>query len=382
MKYIFFDVECASCENGRGRLYSLGYMITDENFNIIENEKDILINPSIEKWDWYVVKKMMAYPKKEVQKYPKFDEQYNRIKSLLEDDSLVFGYNVTCDVSYVLDECERYNLEPIKINYFDVQRLEIKASGKRKSLGKAYELWCKNVPTIVHRSDADARLTFELAKEICKSKQKTIQEFMEEDESLFGRTDGFKYGFNDEELRTKAEREASRDEDKLKRYIKKKIKKGFRKLNEEKTDYLVKGSKNNFLFARHIRNVVPKTIRAQTLKDKKVSLSKNYETYHYANMMNIVQLICDCGGKYVRKATEADLFVRYHLIKNGEEEPCSKYEHVQKDIERGKEINVVEFEEFLKMLGTTEEELNALPTINYEYLLDGKYNFENQYKGE
>ena len=177
MKYIFFDVECASCENGRGRLYSLGYMITDENFNIIENEKDILINPSIEKWDWYVVKKMMAYPKKEVQKYPKFDEQYNRIKSLLEDDSLVFGYNVSCDVSYVLDECERYNLEPIKINYFDVQRLEIKASGKRKSLGKAYELWCKNVPTIVHRSDADARLTFELAKEICKSKQKTIQEF-------------------------------------------------------------------------------------------------------------------------------------------------------------------------------------------------------------
>ena len=44
-------------------------------------------------------------------------------------------------------------------------------------------------------------------------------------------------------------------------------------------------------------------------------------------------------------------------------------QYVQKEIERGKKIEVVEFEEFLKMLGTTEEELNALPTKNYEYLL-------------
>ena len=44
MEYIFFDIECANCFQGRGKICSFGYVITDESFNVI-SKNDILMNP-------------------------------------------------------------------------------------------------------------------------------------------------------------------------------------------------------------------------------------------------------------------------------------------------------------------------------------------------
>ena len=129
MKYLFFDIECANCFDKRGKIYSFGYIISDENFNIIEKEKDIIINPNVERWDWYVIKNILAYPKRDVESRAKFNKQYNKIKRLLEDEeTIVCGFSVKDDVGYILDECERYKLEPIQFNFFDIQRLEAKLS--------------------------------------------------------------------------------------------------------------------------------------------------------------------------------------------------------------------------------------------------------------
>ena len=115
-----------------------------------------------------------------------------------------------------------------------------------------------------------------------------------------------------------------------------------------------------------MENVKPKTDREQTLLGKRISISLNYEAYNFINMMKIVQLICDCGGEYVKKASTADIFVKYHLIEEGEERRCSKYEFVQEEINKGKQIAVVEFEEFLNLLGFTEKNLTncLLKTMN------------------
>ena len=40
MRYLFFDIECC---NGRN-ICEFGYVITDDNFNILE-KKDFIINP-------------------------------------------------------------------------------------------------------------------------------------------------------------------------------------------------------------------------------------------------------------------------------------------------------------------------------------------------
>ena len=71
-----------------------------------------------------------------------------------------------------------------------------------------------------------------------------------------------------------------------------------------------------------------------------------------------------------------NIFVKYHLIENGEERKCSKYEFVKEEIAKGTEIEVLEFEEFLQSLGITEEQLNEMPAEDYEYLMDEKYKRE------
>ena len=44
MNYIFFDIECANCQNGQAKICSFGYVITDESFTVLEKE-DWIVNP-------------------------------------------------------------------------------------------------------------------------------------------------------------------------------------------------------------------------------------------------------------------------------------------------------------------------------------------------
>ena len=60
MNFLFFDIECANCFGGVGKIFSFGYVLTDEHFNILERD-DILMNPDVTRWDWYVIKNMVAY---------------------------------------------------------------------------------------------------------------------------------------------------------------------------------------------------------------------------------------------------------------------------------------------------------------------------------
>ena len=44
MKYLFFDTECANCFDGEGKICEFGFVLTDENYQIIEKD-NIIINP-------------------------------------------------------------------------------------------------------------------------------------------------------------------------------------------------------------------------------------------------------------------------------------------------------------------------------------------------
>ena len=135
--------------------------------------------------------------------------------------------------------------------------------------------------------------------------------------------------------------------------------------------HILKGSRNNLLFLRLLDHVQPKNEREQIFVGKKISISLNYELYHFRNMLKIVQMICDCGGEYVKKASIADIFVSYEDVENGR--TCTKQKFVEEAIANGAQIQMMSFEEFLKQLNLTEEELNALPDEDVDYLLDEKY---------
>ena len=370
MKYLFFDIECANRDaDGRNQIYSFGYLLADAKLNILEVEQDIVINPDIEQWDWYVVKHMLAYPKRYVESQPKFDHYYNKIKRLLENkDTLVCGFSVKDDVGYLLDECDRYGLAPFQFEFFDVQRLEmaqpLERIKKKQNLSETYMLWCGRIPSSIHRSDVDARLTYEIAREICKRTKTSLLEHKGNLASTSGTINGFAYGFNDEDLLARTDRKQTRTGRREGR---------LRPLLEGQEDFILKGSKNDKMFLRQLDFVAPKSKRPQTMHGQKVSISLNYELYNFKKMMFIVQRICDCGGEYVKKATKATIFVKEPNVENTEKRDCSKLMYVQEQISQGAKIEIIEFDELMDRLDITQDELNLALNQDYEYLLEDKY---------
>jgi hypothetical protein len=308
-----------------------------------------------------------------VEKKPRFNKVYTKIKNLLESsETIVCGFSVKDDVGYLLDECERYKCEPFQFKFYDIQRLAANVSGtKVNGLGTIYVEWCGRLADGAHRSDVDARYTYEVAKAICHKTNKELIDLFQENEVCQGKTDGFRFGYSDEQLLTRDERRAKREDKRMQYFSGHKEKNGERSLKEEYQDFILKGSRNNLLFLRLLDHVQPKNAREQIFAGKKISISLNYELYHFRNMLKIVQMICDCGGEYVKKASIADIFVSYEDVENGR--TCTKQKFVEEAIANGAQIQMMSFEEFLKQLNLREEELNALPDEDVDYLLDEKY---------
>ena len=172
MNYLFFDVECISCKGGTGKLFSFGYVLTDENFKIIEKD-DIVINPDISRaeYDWYVVRKIMTYSLNEIEDKPNFASRYKEIKRLLGDsNNIVFGFDVINDILYVNDECKRYNLPKFDIKAWDVQDFyrQINGTKENKSLKKLVDEFNIDIGCFEeHNSRDDAEMTMLVAKAMC-----------------------------------------------------------------------------------------------------------------------------------------------------------------------------------------------------------------------
>ena len=83
LKLLFFDMEFA---NGKipGSVFSFGYLMTDEEFNIVTPPADICINPDC-KWNEYVAKNILAYPMETIEASPLFPDCYEAIKALFAE---------------------------------------------------------------------------------------------------------------------------------------------------------------------------------------------------------------------------------------------------------------------------------------------------------
>lgn len=177
MKYLFFDIEGA-CPK-LSTIATFGYVLTDENFDLIARE-DILMNPN-SKYDWYVVKKLLSYTKSQLAKEPTFDFHYDKIKALLEDeDTLVCGFSISNDLKYLNSECKRYDLPSFEFSYMDVQTLIDKVFESKNQIGieRAYDLLEINDEILLHRSDEDAFAAMNVTKKLCSLKSASLSELI------------------------------------------------------------------------------------------------------------------------------------------------------------------------------------------------------------
>lgn len=193
MKLLFFDMEFA---NGQvpGSIYSFGYLMTDENFDTVLPQTDLLIDPD-STWNEYVKSNILAYPCEEVEASPRFPTLYGQIKELFASADMAVGFAVNNDTRALRQDCERYGLDPLEFRVLDMEKLCKKMEDHREAhgLGGYVRAWCGEEPDHRHRSDGDAYATMMLLRAVCASKHATPDMIIEAyPECIFRSTDPVK----------------------------------------------------------------------------------------------------------------------------------------------------------------------------------------------
>lgn len=218
-QFVFFDCECANTFDGIGKICSLGYVITDDELNIIESQ-DVVINPECE-FDWYLFSGKggckLAYSKDYFRVKPNFAAYYKEIKKLFTTGNrLIAGFAVGNDVGFVNSACQRYNENYINIRAFDFMPLLEQHYGQHKKLSEWAEFFGINVAKYQsHKSVDDAIMTMLCMKKFCIEQKITPEQLMNSHKDLF---------VSSEEMLIQAEERAYRKEitEKIKRLYDKK----------------------------------------------------------------------------------------------------------------------------------------------------------------
>lgn len=187
--FVFFDCECANTFDGIGKICSLGYVITDDDLNVIESE-DVVMNPECE-FDWYLFSKKsdikLAYSKDYFRAKPNFESYYKEIKKLFTTGNrFIAGFAVHNDVSFVNDDCERYEKDYILFRAFDLEKYLEKTFEKKQKLSEWAKEFGVNVEKFeTHKSVDDAMMTMLCLKAVCQKLGKSAGEIFTENKNLF-----------------------------------------------------------------------------------------------------------------------------------------------------------------------------------------------------
>ena len=202
MRYLFYDVECSNCFNGEGKICSFGYVITDEQFNLLKKE-DIVMNPASR---FYLRRKEgrpeieLAYSEEYFRSQPKFDKFYDKIRDMLEDpDQIVMGHSILNDVKHLAYQCKRYKLPCINYRFGDSQlvykKLVQNGAGGQVGLARICEEFGID-PEHLHRSDDDAWATMEFMRIICEQRHVSLYRLLSDNPECTGEINDFEITMN------------------------------------------------------------------------------------------------------------------------------------------------------------------------------------------
>lgn len=285
MKLVFFDIECACVHKTYAKICAFGYVVCDEQFNILEKE-DILINPKgrFELTDRKGEKGInLPYDYEEFKNHPPFPKVYGRIKELLEDeDACVFGHAVLNDVKYLNLETRRFKLPSFSFRFADSQILFMALTNDfSRQFGLEFISGKLGVEFTPHRAADDAYATMRIVEAMCKTKGCGYSELLKELGVTFGKIENYNItrpqskgmrAYNKEKREEKLARSKARVEF-FNNVSRKKVKKGGRFYGK------------TFTFARPIEN------------DIQISIP-------------LVNAIYEQGGRYSGQLDECRYYVR------------------------------------------------------------------------
>ncbi len=356
MKNLFFDLEFATTKFGISKICEFGYVVVNERFEVIKRS-NFIIDPFIERseWDYRVVKKILTRKISEYERALTFHNYYDDIVSLINEADNVFGHTISSDVKALNQDIERYGLNPINFEFYDVKEIykEYSKINKTRSLSNIMLDLHIDGEENCHDAETDAYNTMLILKGMVEKLDVSINELLELVPNVKDRTDNFLI--------------KSFEEIKKRRYEKFML--GLNSLDRSND---TKHGKNYKRFIQFLDNVRPRGKLGDVFEGKKVSISINYEEHHFRQMLNICQLIVNNGGTLILKGSLSDIFVKYDVIlEDGKLRNDSKYNYVKEANDNGADIEIISFDEFLRRLNISEEELDEMPIPSFDYLLSG-----------
>lgn len=353
MKYLFFDLEYATSKGGNIKICEFGYVVTDENFRILDCD-NLIINPNImrEEWDWRVVKTILTRRISEYEANPEFDYYYDDILKLINEADYVFGHSLNCDARALNCDCQRYGLPSIDFKFYDIKEFYKQYNSSKNDTSVVNILNDLEIEGEEgeHDAEVDAVNTMYEFKAMLQRLEMTAQELIDICPSVVD--------YNENFVVQSLEIARMIKEENMEKI-----------LTGEGSNLMKRNSKQSRTFLQFLDNVLPTTDEEKTLDGLKFSISINYEELHYRQMLNIVQMLCNKGATYVMKASLCDVFVTYKVLnEDGTERTCSKSKYVNKAVEEGANIKIVSFDEFVVMLGLTEQKLDELPMVSFDCL--------------
>ena len=186
--YLFFDIECANCFDGVGKMCSFGYVLTDRYFNVLDTD-DVVMNPECE-FDWYLFSPKnqcpLAYSKDYFRAQHNFESFYKPLKKLIEEsERRVIGFASPNDLGFVVSACERYDLPYINFAAYDIKPILENTKDEKHKLSE----WCQKYAVRTddiqaHKSQDDAMMTMRLTKAFCEEQGIEIEELLEKNRGV------------------------------------------------------------------------------------------------------------------------------------------------------------------------------------------------------
>lgn len=312
MNYLIFDLETGDSQSGLGGICSFGYVLCNDNLEIIKS-KDIIINPELLKWDWYALKKILPYDKEEYESKEPFNVAYKEIKKLFEiDDLYVVNHAIENDIRMIIQTCRRYKISFIDFKYLDSSELYKKIKNRKHidSLDTISMEVCETEKRKKHSSLDDALRVHTILKKICENESLSLGELFKKYNILpkkYSDYDPYStIDFNNNSL----------SNDSNKRLLRKMLKK-------------TKVKKNTV----HPYNGLSYLINVP------------YRMSHFRELLYIIKLAGNRGMTYSVNPDKCDIFV---IEKN--EKNSGLYKQITDKIEQGKNIKIMELDEFLNMI--------------------------------
>ncbi|MBO7178437.1 MAG: hypothetical protein J6V69_04985 [Clostridia bacterium] len=306
MKYLFFDIECS---DGM-RICEFGYVITDEQYNVLEREV-IPMNPESK---FEVLERRgkpaleLYYTETYYKMCPTFPFYYDKIKGLLQDSDMIsVAHDGENDCKFLRVACSRYGLDEIELSFVDSQAFSEYVHNEygNISLERAIEKYNLAKPVFLHRSDEDSYLVCQLIQKLTAESGVALKDVREKIPTICGNSQ-------------KASMLHQKHE----------IKKLVRTLGKKKNP---------------IQN---------KLTDKQLCFSITYENAYFKETMELIRILSRCNCRYETNLKECHYFVQME-----EDDVMDKREISAMEERRNGRIEILGREEFLAILNVSHEDL-------------------------